>query len=127
MLNLVNSIVAIVACFILWTILSGLMMLSVRHNGTKKSWKKIKEEYPYFGYRFYKKVFFLGLNDAMPLSVVVLSFIVNISLILTVIFCIWNIILMNIVASIIARVCVGIFIITILIRGLIFIVKGFKI
>lgn len=127
MLNLSNSIAALVACLILWTILSGLMLFSVRHNGTKKSWKKIKEIYPYFSCRFYKKIFFIGLNGAMPLSVVVLSFIVNIVLIIIVIACVWNMILMNIVASYIARICMGIFIIAIVIRGFIFVLRGFKI
>lgn len=127
MLNLVNSIVALVACLIMWAIFSGLMILAVRHNGTKKSWKKIEEIYPYFSYRFYKKIFFIGLNGAMPLSVVVLSFIVNIVLIIIVIACVWNMILMNIVASYIARICMGIFIIAILIRGFIFVLRGFKI
>ncbi len=102
-------------------------MLAVRHNGTKKSWKKVEENYPYFSYRFYKKAFFLGLNRAMPLSVVVLSFIVNIALIIIVIACVWNMILMNIVASYTARICMGVYFITILIRGIIFIVRGFKI
>ena len=127
MLNLVNSIVALLACLILWAIFSGAMMFAVRHNGTKKSWKKIKENYPYFGYPFYKKAFFLGLNGAMPLSVVVLTFIVNIALIITVISCVWNIISMNIVASFTARICMGIYIIAVLIRGFIFVVRGFKI
>lgn len=127
MLNLVNSIVALVASLILWAIFSGSMMLAVRHNGTKKSWKKIKENYPYFSYRFYKKTFFIGLNGVMPLSVVVLSFIVNMALFIIVIACVWNMILMNIVASYIVRICMGIYIIAILVRSIIFIARGFKI
>lgn len=127
MLNLVNSIVVLVACLILWVIFSGLMMLAVRHNGTKKSWKKIKANYPYFGYRFYKKAFFLGLNGAMPLSVVVLSFIVNIALIIILIASIWNIIIINIVASHIVRICLVIYLLAIIVRAFIFIVRGFKI
>lgn len=127
MLNLVNSIVVIVACLIMWAIFSGLMMLAVRHNGTKKSWKKIKENYPYFSYRFYKKAFFLGLNGAMPLSIVVLSFIVNIALIIIVTASVWNMIIINIVASYIVRICSGLYLIAMLIRAIIFIVRGFKI
>lgn len=127
MLNLVNTIVALVACLILWAIFSGLMILAVRHNGTKKSWKKVKENYPYFGYRFFKKAFFLGLNGAMPLSVVVLSFVVNIALIIIVVAGVWNIIIINIVASYIVRICMGLYLIAMLVRGFIFIVRGFKI
>lgn len=126
MLNLVNSIVVLFACLIVWAIFSGLMMFAVRHNDTKKSWKKIKGNYPYFGYRFYKKAFFLGLNGAMPLSVVVLSFIVNIALIIIVIVSVWNMIIINIVASYILRICMGIFLIAILIRAFIFVVRGIK-
>ena len=127
MLNLVNTIVALVACLILWAIFSGLMLLAVRHNGTKKSWKKVKENYAYFGYRFFKKVFFLGLNGAMPLGVVVLSFVVNIALIIIVMAGVWNMIIINIVASYIVRICMGLYLIAMLVRGFIFIMRGFKI
>lgn len=127
MLNLVNSIVVLVACLIMWAIFSGFMMLAVKYNGTKKSWRKIKEIYPYFGYPFYKKAFFLGLNGAMPLSVVVLSFIINITIIIIVVATVWNMIIINIVASYIVRICSGLYLIAMLIRVFIFIVRGFKI
>lgn len=127
MLNLVNSIVGIVAGLLMWAFFGGLMMLAVRYNGTKKSWKKIKENYPYFSYHFYKKSFFIGLNGAMPLSVVVLSFVVNIALIIIVLACVANMIFMNIVTSYIARISMGIYLIAVLVRFGIFVVRGFKI
>lgn len=99
MLERLPSILMILACFILWIIVTFLIMLSIKYNASKRSKIKVSDEYPYFKYPIFKKIFFVGLKGKVPFALVILSSIINILLIVMIVVFLCNIISMSIIAS----------------------------
>ena len=117
MLSICNTIILLLVCVLFYVILTVACMLAVRFNKTKRSWKKIKEEYPYFSYPLYKKIFFLGLNGRLPKFFVVISFILNILLGLIFVLSLWNLISMSFIISQILKYGAVAFVLLNIIRG----------
>jgi hypothetical protein len=91
-------------------------MLAIKYNESKRSKATIVDEYPYFKYSVLKKVFFVGLNGKLPISLIILSYIINILFILMCLVFLWNIISINIIASYFLKIGGVIFLILNLIR-----------
>jgi hypothetical protein len=90
----IGLVIAEIALVILF---DSLFRVKVKYNGSKRAKKTILKEYPYFYYPWYKKFFFLGLNGKIPFSIILLSFVINISLVIQSILCICYIISKNII------------------------------
>ena len=91
MLSRGNTVIMLVAFVVLYLGFTVIEIVIIKHS-TNRSKSKIYEDYPFFRHGFFYKTFFLGLNGKMPTSAIVLSFLVNIGMILSVPFVIWNLI-----------------------------------
>lgn len=120
-----DSVIVLVALFIFYCLTTFFTMIVVK-GSTKRSKSKVSQEYPYFQHGIFYKTFFLGLNGKMPKSIVVLSFIVNISCILFIPFIIWNCITPHVIPTTITRVLGGVSFVAMIIRGFIFMFTNFK-
>lgn len=53
----------------------ALFRIVIKGGGkTKRAISKVRKEYPYFTYPWYKRLFFLGLNGKMPKWIIFLAF-----------------------------------------------------
>ena len=92
-----------------WGFFTFFSMLGALPN-TKKAKSKTTEMFPFFRYPWYKKIFFLGTKGWMPRIVVVLSFIINISIVLLIVFCILNIFINTVAMYLVYRILAVIFV-----------------
>lgn len=112
-LDVVANIRDIILCTIIFTFAWGLftfLALLVALPNTKKAKSKTTEMFPFFRYPWYKKIFFLGTKGWMPRIVVVLSFIINISIVLLIVFCILNIFINTVAMYLVYRILAVIFV-----------------
>lgn len=70
---------------VLWGLFTFMTVALAASPNTKKARKKLENEYPFFRYRWYKKIFFLGTKGYMPFATVILSYVINISILLLII------------------------------------------
>lgn len=107
MVSILNAFIVLIVIFILHSFISALMMIHIRLEA-KKKWNKNVKSYPYFTYPIYKKIFLLGLKGALNKFIVILTFILNITIMLLIACCIWIAIEPNLVISYVHRVIVGV-------------------
>ena len=88
MVNFIDTIIILIICVVFWLAYSGILMVHIRLEA-KKKWKENEENYPYFHYPFYKKIFLLGLKGCINRLVVISTFILNISLLILIGLSIW--------------------------------------
>ncbi len=112
-MNIVEAIILIVFCPLIWIIVSCITMVHIRLEA-KKKWNKNEKLYPYFHYPLYKKIFLLGLKGAINKLVVIATFVGHITMVLFMVFCIWELCANNIYVHYITRVLSGIFLIALL-------------
>lgn len=76
MFDIIELILLNLCLFFLGHFLSfSLFKIVIKGGGnTRKAISKVKKEYPYFTYPWYKRMFFLGLNGKMPKWIIVLAF-----------------------------------------------------
>lgn len=107
-MSFVATLVITILFVSVWLFFSALIMLYIKFEA-KKKWKKNVKLYPYFSYPFYKKIFLFGLKGALNPIVVIVTFILNVSVILLVTFGMWELISPNILVTYILRIIVGIY------------------
>lgn len=90
MVSLSNMTIGMFSILIIWWAQVFLVQYEVNRSAkkTRRSKTKLKEEYPYFSFPLWKRIFCVGLSKAMPKYFVVLSFIVNFIVVLNTILCI---------------------------------------
>ncbi len=119
MASFIDTLLTIIICFLVWVAYSGIIMVHIRLEA-KKKWKKNEEQFPYFHYPFYKKLFLLGLKGCINTSIVVVSFILNISVLLILCLGIWHLIVPNIYLSYCLRLVVGIYGVSFILKLILF-------
>ena len=72
----------IIAPILLWGYVIALSVLKIQFHRSKRAKAKVFEEYPYYQMPWYKKIFFLGLKDAVPKSFIVFAYIYHLTTIL---------------------------------------------
>lgn len=107
-MSFLTTLLTIFLCALSWLFFSILFMVHIRVEA-KKKWNKNVNSYSYFSYPIYKKIFLLGLKGALNPIVVVVSFILNLSIIILIALGIWNLISPNIYVLYALRVVVGIY------------------
>ncbi len=104
MLSTSMSLLGIVTCFVIWLIFTILIMIQINYGFSAKAKKKIVEEYEYFNYPIYKKIFLAGLRGIVPIVVIIITWIINILLLCLFVAFLWNILNTNMVASYCLRI-----------------------
>ena len=100
----------------MWIIFVVIIMLYLYSQATKK-WEKIKNDHSFFSNSLLKRIFLIGLNGVIKPSIVILTFIVNISLLLMVALGIWwSIVPTALVAKYSYRIIVAIYFTGFLVR-----------
>lgn len=74
----------VIAPILLWVYAIAHSVLKIQFHRSKRAKSKVFEEYPYYQMPWYKKILFLGLNDAVPKSFIVFTYIYHFAMILCV-------------------------------------------
>ena len=107
-MDFLDTLIVLIILPIMWVLFTIPLMINIRYEARKK-YRKNEKKYPYFHYPVYKKLFLLGLRGALNTSVVVMTFIFNISLVLCMVFGIWEIISGNLIISYCFRAVLGVY------------------
>lgn len=89
--NIRDVFLGTIAMVVGWGLFTFMTVALAASLNTKKAKKKLENEYPFFRYPWYKKIFFLGTKGYMPFATVILSYVINISILLLIIASILNI------------------------------------
>ena len=112
----VDTLISMLIFLIVW-ILDVLVMMGFIISKGKMKWNTNKNRYPYFSYNFIKKMFLLGLKGAVDVIGIILTFIVNISAFLTLVFGIWSMASECIVVDYCYRIVIAVWFVCFLIKG----------
>ncbi len=108
MINFIDTLIIVIVLSLVWLLYTWLIMFHIKYTAKKKL-NKNKEAYSYFHYPFYKKLFLLGLKGCLSTSIVISTFILNISVLLLLSLGIWHLISPNIYLAYCLRIIVGIY------------------
>lgn len=114
-----DGLAGILAIIFLWIFDTLLIRVWIRLRA-KKKWNKCKKTYPYFSGNIIQKLFLHGLRGAIDTTIIVLTYIFNISSFLGVLMGIWGIICpKNIIVEYIFRGILGVWLINSICKDLV--------
>ncbi len=115
----ITLIIILVVVPLTWAMFSLPFLYYIKSEG-RKHYKKNLKVYPYLSYPFYKKIFLLGLCGAVKKFIIVLTFMINIITILLIILDIVQIVFLNIYLDYFLRAMLGIFLVLVLLKTILF-------